>query len=525
MESKIITLPEDLVSKIAAGEVVERPASCVKELVENSIDAGAERVTIEIKGAGIPEIKVSDDGEGMAFEELELAVRSHTTSKLRSESDLWEIKHLGFRGEALPSICQVAEVEILSRPKVSKSSNYIKVKGGEILEHREVGRDIGTTVIVRNLFYNVPVRRKFLKSETTELRHIIFAVQRLALAYTDVSFSLSHNGNKIFDLPKQSLSQRIEVLFNKSFADTLQLIEHKTDLIEVSGYLSRPYITEDVVQQQFIFVNKRPCRERITRKAVENAYGVPLRERKISFILFVNTPPDFVDVNVHPRKDEVRFRNENLVYNVVLQSVSKGLGIKIFPTPGKGEEKELELEDKVFWQFHNSYIFAPTTSGVLIIDQHAAHERVLYEKVLKEPLVSQKLLFPEIVRLTLLEEKIFNEFKAELQKSGFEIEEFGEQTVRVIAMPSVIKDFTANLFKSMLLELEELGKLKDNRFSAVATMVACKSAVKSGNPMSQEEMKALVESLFAAELPYFCPHGRPTFIRMTERELEHKFRK
>ncbi|MCK4352804.1 DNA mismatch repair endonuclease MutL [candidate division WOR-3 bacterium] len=554
MESKIIILSEDLVSKIAAGEVVERPASCIKELIENSIDAGAKRIFCEVRGSGVPELKVSDDGIGMTLSELELAIKPHTTSKLKSEADLWEIKNLGFRGEALPSMCHVAEVEISSRIKErevgmgkgevgsgngevgsgnGEVGSYIRVQGEEVIEKREIARDFGTTVSVRNLFYNMPARRKFLKSETTELRYIVTIIQRLSLAYPDISFILSHKSStgkhEILNLRAQDLTQRIIQLFGKDFLNTLGFVDYTTPSgqagIKIYGYASKPYTLSSRFHQ-FIFVNKRPCRDRIIKKAIENAYGVPLKDRVPSFIIFLDLPPKFIDVNVHPRKEEVRFRDESLIYTTVLKSIREALGIKVpYFQPQVSREDIFELQGSKFWQLHDSYIFAQTRGGVLILDQHAAHERVMYERIMKEPLVSQKLLFPMVIQLTVLEEKFLNEFKDTLEKLGFEVKEFGQQTVRVISIPSVLKNFTPDLFKSMLLELEEYGNTKEDRFSAVAKLLACKSAVKSGESLTQEEMNVLIDELFATQNPYFCPHGRPAIIRMTKEELEHRFGK
>lgn len=518
-------MPPDLVSKIAAGEVIERPASCVKELIENSIDAGAHKITCEVKGSGVPWITVIDDGEGMTSEEVELSVKPHTTSKLKGESDLWEIKNFGFRGEALPSMCRVAEVEISSRSKTESTGYYIEVKGGKLIEKRETARDFGTTVKVSNLFYNVPVRRKFLKSVATELRYITLVIQRLSIAYPDISFTLVHDEHEILSLQSQPIAQRITAIFGKDFMDTLAPVDYKDSEIRVWGYASKPYALSTTANQ-LIFVNNRPCKDKIVRKAVLDAYGTPFKDKLPSFIIFIETQPNSVDVNVHPRKEEVRFSDESLIYSAVLKGTREGLSIKgpFIRAPIK-REGELELDGYKFWQLHNSYIFTQTKDGVLMIDQHAAHERVMYERITREQIMVQKLLFPVIIELSGIEQKFFYEFKDCFKQLGFEMDEFGEQTIRISAIPSVLKEFTSNEFKSMLLELQEYESVKDDKFMATAKLVACKSAIKSGTPLTYEEMESLVKQLLTANNPYFCPHGRPTMIRMTNEELSRKFGK
>ncbi len=532
MEAKIIKLPEDLISKIAAGEVIERPASCIKELVENSIDAGATHISCEVKGNGVPEMRISDDGIGMSIQELELAVKPHTTSKLKDEEGLFEIMNFGFRGEALPSMCRVAELEISSRPKnqprqsgisapLQEVGGYIRVRNEEIIEKRETPRALGTTITIRSLFYNMPVRRKFLKSQATELRYITQVIHRLALAYPDISFTLQHDGREILNLPQQDLSQRIASLFSSDFFDTLAPINYETSGMRIHGYMSKPY-SLSTTYQQYIFINKRPCRDRIVRRATEQAYGIPLKEKTPSYIIFLDLPPNFIDVNVHPRKEEVRFKNESFVFSAIIKGVREGLGIKPF-TEAQERKGEFELEGAKFWQFYDSYIFAETEDGILILDQHAAHERIMYERLQRERTVSQELLFPILVELTEIEQKLLLEFKGSFEQLGFGLEEFGGTTFRVTSIPSVLKNFTPELFKTMLLELSEYGNVSEDKLRDVVKLLACKSAIRAGDSLKDEEMDALVKQLFATENPYFCPHGRPTIIKITKEELERKF--
>ena len=524
MESKIIKLSNDLISKIAAGEVIERPASCIKELVENSIDAGATHISCEVKGNGVPEMRISDNGIGMSIQELELAVKPHTTSKLKDEEGLFKIMNFGFRGEALPSMCRVAELEISSRPKIQEVGRHIRVRNEEIIEKREAPRAPGTTITIRNLFYNMPVRRKFLKAETTELRYITYVIHRLALAYTDISFTFEHDGREILNLPQQEFSQRIAYLFGSDFLDTLAPINYETSGMHICGYVSKPY-NFLATYHQLIFINKRPCRDSVVRRAMEQAYGVPLKEKTPSYIIFLDLPPNFIDVNVHPRKEEVRFKNESFVFNAVIKGVREGLGIKPFNQAQEKRRGEFELEGAKFWQFYDSYIFAQTEDGILILDQHAAHERIMYERLRREQVVPQKLLFPILVELTEIERKLLLEFKDSFEQLGFEIEEFGGTTFRITSIPSVLKNFTPELFKTMLLELSEYGNAGEDKIKEVVKVFACKSAIRAGDSLKDEEMDALVRQLFATENPYFCPHGRPTIIKITKEELERKFGK
>lgn len=523
MESRIITLSDDIIAKIAAGEVIERPASCIKELLENSIDAGANTISVEIKGNGVPELKVTDNGWGMTIEELELATKPHTTSKLKKEEDLFKIMNFGFRGEALPSICKVAEMEITSRIPAEDSGNYIKIKDEQIVEKHPTSRTNGTTIKVKNLFYSMPARRKFLKSTAVELRHIKYVVENLALVYPDIAFTLIHDGKELLKLSHSDLKHRIAEILGNEFLATLSPIEYKVAEFSFSGYLSKPFRFADRAMQ-FVFVNKRPCRDRVIRRAIETAYAAPLKEKVPSFVVFLEVPPEFVDVNVHPRKEEVRFRDETFIFNLIVNAVRTGLGIKGFTSEKpKLMEEEFEPKECEVWQLHSSYILAETPAGLLIVDQHAAHERIMFEQVMKEKVMSQKLLFPILVELTELEKKFLLEFKEYLQKLGFEMEEFGGATWRITAIPSVLKECTQEEFKSILLELQDYEAISEDKFTGTAKLVACKAAIKAGATLKPEEMKSILDKLFQTGNPYFCPHGRPTIIRLTTEELEHKF--
>jgi DNA mismatch repair protein MutL len=512
----IVILDDDTIQKIAAGEVVERPASVVKELVENSIDAGAKRISISFTGGGKDFISVADDGEGMTEEDARLSFLPHSTSKIKSIKDIRTLATLGFRGEALSSIAKVSIIEIHTK-KEENEGIYLRTRGGNIEEVMPKPREVGTTVTVRNLFFNVPARRKFLKSDYVEGEKIKTMITRIAIAYPEISFSLLRDRNLALHLEKNTPEGRINELFGDEVTREMIYIAYEKNGINLSGYISLPEYLKERGRLEYTFVNKRPIRSGLVRSAVKNAYAIPTRERSPSFILNLSVDKKTVDVNVHPRKEEVRFADENFIYGIVFDAVRKRVGIG---TEGGIRERgyEWEMEPTGFWQLHDSYIFAQTKTGVLIIDQHAAHERILYEKIIKEKPVPQKLLFPLIVVLSAKEYEIFTKVRDILATSGFEIEKFGERTVRIASVSSVLKDLTGDEFKEMLYEIRDAKP-----FSDIARTLACRGAIKQKNKLSPEEMNALIDDLFATENPYFCPHGRPTMIKWSIEELSRRF--
>lgn len=512
----IVILDDDTVQKIAAGEVVERPASVVKELVENAIDAGAEKISISFREGGQDLISVTDDGEGMTEEDARLSFLPHSTSKIRSLEDIKTLATLGFRGEALTSIAKVSIMEIHTKKREAEGI-YLRTGGGNIEEVMPRPRERGTTVTVRNLFFNVPARRKFLKSNYAEGERIRTMITGIAIAYPEIAFSLFHNQNLILQLEKTSPEGRINELLGDEVTKEMTYIEYKKNSIRLSGFISLPEYLKDKGKLEYISVNKRPVRSGLIRSAIKNAYGIPTRERSPSFILNLEVDKDIVDVNVHPRKEEVRFADENFIYGTIFGAVREKVGIG---TEGGIRERgyEWEMEPTAFWQLHNSYVLAQTKTGVLIIDQHAAHERILYEKIMKKKPSSQKLLFPLIVLLSTKEYEIFITFKDVLTTFGFEVEEFGERTVRIISVSSFLKDITENEFKEMLYQIRDVKP-----FSDITVTLACMGAVKQKEKLSPEEMNALIDDLFATENPYFCPHGRPTMIKWSIEELARRF--
>jgi len=526
MERKpIIPLREDVIHKIAAGEVIERPASCVKELVENSIDAEATQITIRVKGGGIDLIEVIDNGYGIPADQVELAVESHTTSKINDISDLDNLTSLGFRGEALASIRRVADMEIITRAREEPVGTYLRVENARIVDKRHIARNVGTTVKVYRLFERIPARRKFLKSKRTEFGHILGKIYNYAIAYPEIGFKLVHDDEVVLDLMADELEARLTNLLGEEFMSHLEPFEASASNILVWGYVSRPEML-DTHPQEFVFVNHRPVRSHIIRKAVQDAYGLDDKSKYPSFVIFIELDPAMIDVNIHPRKDEVRFGDEQSLYNLIVDGIRDKLRIKLVkgfarPAAGAGEE-EFILEGARFWQLHNSYIFAQTKQGLIIVDQHAAHERIIYEQLLKSKPTSRRLMFPVVANLTPREYEVYKATNDLLVKFGFDIEEFGHRTVKITAVPGAFEDFDTRTFKEMLLELDKEGKLKRD-IEIIGKTIACKAATKAKQELTSEEMNALIDRLFATQNPFFCPHGRPTLIRITLKELAKRF--
>jgi DNA mismatch repair protein MutL len=619
MENNIIILPEDLVDKIAAGEVVERPASVVKELVENSIDSGAHNISVEIKQGGIKFIRVTDDGSGMDEKNSELAFLRHATSKIKSVDDLYRIKTLGFRGEALPSIASVSLLDMLTRTQESLSGTRTKIEGGVIKDKREAGAPIGTSIVVREIFYNIPARRKFLKSILTETRHVIDLLTKFAIVYPEISLKLTSEGREIFDFKAvDNLRQRVADIFGKNQIE--KMVEIKTETVtetekehittNIGGFLGKAEIARSNRAEFYLFVNRRPIVSRSLYHAVQSGYGELLPKGKFPFaIVFIEIDPGLVDVNVHPTKSEVRFSDEKGVHDLVYSKIKECLtSPEVMPTltetgtetvagkeriqggffPRLGRDlrreelvkhegettkvegvKEKEAEPKAdsspavsgirmteqkegfrmtgkdssggvrtgvqtpreggnLWQLADTYILSQVKGNLMVLDQHAAHERILYEEAMKnltqKPASSQQILFPTVLELSPKEFQIFEASKELIQKLGFEIKSFGGRSILVTAVPSVVKNRSGELFlKEILSELEEEEKVEKNRVKAVAKSFACHAAVKAGDKLTPEEMGSLIHQLFATEEPYSCPHGRPTVVKISLEELNKKF--
>lgn len=549
-------LPDVVANKIAAGEVIERPASVVKELVENSIDAGASWIEIQIEEGGKKLTRVVDDGCGMDSEDLRMAFERHATSKIRTSDDLFYIITKGFRGEALPSIGAVSECSVTSRQKGADRAHRIIVKGGKTAEPSEVGAPEGTSVEVRNLFFNVPARRKFLKSSNTELSHIVEAVTRISLSHPEVGFRLSSGKRRILELaPAPDKGERIRQLFGKELSGSLTRHEISEKGIHLELYLdpdSRPKPSSRWVR---LYVNRRPVTDRLIYSTLREAYSELLPPGRFPIIfLFFDLDPRMVDVNVHPAKLEVRFQNPELIRKVVVKCIREGLGLegkkeavpasaeRLVPErmkrPGTPPSKPAEVFPSALFddffsgqtpatarclQVHNSYIIIETVEGIRIIDQHALHERVLYEEILerlkKARIERQRLLMPEIVELPVADAELLLESREELLKVGFELESFGQGTVAVQAVPKIVSDASiSHLLEELVDSLREGRRGFDERIKTLSAFLACKGAVQSGQRLSELECRALVERLDST--PPICPHGRPISYLIPISEIE-----
>jgi DNA mismatch repair protein MutL len=597
---RIHVLTDTLANQIAAGEVVERPASVVKELVENALDAAATRVDVVIRNGGKTEIRVSDDGHGMGREDALLALDRHATSKIGTEEDLRSVRTFGFRGEALPSIASVSRLS-LETAEAGGVGTRVRISAGRIMGAEECARQRGTTVVVANLFFNVPARAKFLKSAAVETRAIADVMTALALAHLSAGFRLESNGRTLLELPPaRDLATRAAALWGDDFAGALIPLSHPGNGVEVAGLVERPDAAVSGPRRVHLFVAGRPFRDRALQAAAERGYRTTVPQgTRPSFLLYLNVPAGGVDVNVHPSKAEVRFQERNVVEDEVERAVREALaslesaatmdarpglrpattsardrpgprdaargaggagaapargtasGSSLDPgqlalfvaaAPVRGDAEAPQATDgddggvadawrHALWQVHDTYILAETRSGLLIIDQHAAHERILFEALMRDfdagGRPSQRLLFPITLRLSAAEYAVAEDTRALLARAGFEAEPFGGRTVIVHAAPNPHPWFNAEqCLRDMLAELaegSELTRAARNQYERLAMTFACKAAIKAGQPLSGDEMHRLFDELFATELPYHDVHGRPTIVRLSTEELARRF--
>lgn len=580
MRRRVHILPDHIANQIAAGEVVERPASAVKELVENSLDAQSTKIEIAIRNGGKTEVRVADDGYGMSRQDALLAIDRHATSKISEERDLGSIRTLGFRGEALPSIAAVSRFELATAPAEGGEGIRIKINGGRVVAADEIARQPGTTITVRSLFYNVPARAKFLRSAGAETRAISEVATTLALANLSSSFRLSSNGRELLDLPRTGeLASRIAELWGEEFVEGLIPVDHTSGSVRVAGLIQRPALARPGARRAYLFVNGRPFNDRFLVRAAEDGYRttVPQGYRSALF-LYVELPAEQVDVNVHPTKAEVRFRDKMSVEATMTAAVRAALeglesaatldlarrgGGQLLRSPGGAvapggptegiapaqmaifvpspAQDRVEADDpesgwwasrpRGMWQLHDSYILAETRSGLIIVDQHSAHERVLFEQLMRDfdngRAASQRLLFPLTIRLSPAEFQAAEELAGIFERAGFELEAFGANTVIIHAVPNPHGHFDAErCFREMIAELTQGSPLVDsarNQHERVAKSFACKAAIKAGQALSEGEMSELFDRLFAAELPSHDVHGRPTILRLSLDELARRF--
>lgn len=566
----ILVLPEDIASQIAAGEVVERPASVVKELLENALDAGARTVKIEARDAGRSLIEVVDDGVGVPAEELPIALARHATSKLTSAEDLFRIDSLGFRGEALASIGSVSRLTIRSRPAEAEIGARLHVDAGQLGEVEPVGSPPGTMVRVQSLFYNVPARLKFLKTDTTERRHIDDLVTRYALAYPDVRIQLTQDGREVVQSSGQG--DRREILaqiYGSEVARQMLEVDAVHEDLRVSGFISPISLTRANRREITIFVNGRWVQDPALTAAITQAYRTYLMVGRYPLaVLFIGLPPERVDVNVHPAKAEVRFRDRDRVFAGVQRAVRRALlahtpvpelspdvrwrpprseartetwrGERSWGLPGVDAPTEEEPTPqptltggeipllRLVGQVGAAYLVAEGPDGLYLVDQHAAHERVLFERFMaqaEETVVSQTLLEPATVQLPPAQARLLEDQLPTLDRLGFQVEPFGPATFRVRGIPGVLSGLDPGAALRSLVEdfAEDETPLQAEREARLIARVCKRAAVKAGQALSEEEQRALLHDLERCEAPRTCPHGRPTMIHLSVDLLERQF--
>ena len=590
-------------NRIAAGEVIERPASVVKELVENAIDAGATAILVEIEDGGRELIRVVDNGCGIPADELPLAFAEHATSKLTCDDDLFRISTMGFRGEALASIGSVSHARILSRTADSEAAYEIVNRGSAVSDAQAAAGNVGTVVEVRNLFFNVPARRKFLKGASTEAGHISEMLLRLALPHPQISFKLLSGGRKNLDLPASSEEERLLSAWPDHFREQRLPIEMRDAEVRLRGLVGLPELANPTAKYQFFYLNGRHIRDRFIQHAVKEAYrGLTEPGRQPACILLITMPPGDVDVNVHPTKVEVRFRDSGRLHGLLLAGLrEKLLGSDLTPAASIGtgvpEEQRLDMRAKLaaFFQksyeegagpdkailppaapaaslpgfdrpalvpalqplpgiaapaassstlaaatgprlaalqLHNAYLITESEDGLMIIDQHALHERIMYEelhaRLTRGPLESQRLLIPEVVSASPRQLDLLDHIQPLLQRLGIELGVFGPGSIAIQAFPTFLEKLEPGRFVRELLERgeQELLDLHDEELlHGILDMMACKAAVKAGDPLSPQEIEALLSRRELVDRASNCPHGRPTTLRLSLRDLEKQFKR
>ena len=612
MADIIQLLPDSVANQIAAGEVIQRPASVVKELVENAIDAGASQVKINIKDAGRTLIQIIDNGSGMSDTDARMAFERHATSKIKSANDIFAIRTMGFRGEALASIAAIAEVELRTREHDHELGTFIHISGSTIITQEPVSCDKGTNFQIKNLFFNVPARRKFLKSNPAELKHIINEIQRIALANPDISISLHHNGSSIYDLTGSNKRVRIVSIFGKNISQNLIPIDTETTLAKITGFIGQPKHARKTFGEQFFFVNKRYMKHPFFHRAIMQAYEKILPPDAIpSYFISFDIDPADIDVNIHPTKTEIKFENESAIWQILQASVREALGkfnivpsidfdqagsvdipmplrdynevsipeIKVNPSynpfeqhitakshsgsgsnfvstsaersnqtnwqtlykriqpelnsqpqPQEEEPTQFRIEEqqttKNAVQFKNKYILTPVKSGLMVIDQKRAHERILYERLLQvlenHEVASQQQLFPETFELNASDATLLTSILPDLSALGFDIREFGKNSFIINGTPGVLNASSPiEIIESLLEEFKNSPiNLQEKAREAVAVSLAQASAIPYGHTLKQGEINELIDNLFACQTPNFSPKGKKVLSIMPLDDFE-----
>ena len=615
MNDIIQLLPDAVANQIAAGEVIQRPASVVKELVENALDAGATEITVNIKDAGKTLIQISDNGCGMSPTDARMAFERHATSKIRNANDLFCIRTMGFRGEALASVAAIADVELRTKRMEDELGTFIHIVGSDVKTQEPAGVNNGTNFMIKNLFFNVPARRKFLKANSTELKHIIWEIQRVALPHPEIKFSLIHNGTSLYELPVSNYRKRIVDVFGKTLNHSLVNVKEETSIVKIHGFIGQPKYARKTMGEQFFFVNRRYMRHPYFHKALAQAYEQLLPPDTFpSYFLFLDLDPGEIDINVHPTKTEIKFENERDIWPIIHAAVRESLGkhnvvpsidfdqsgsidipvprkstegirypdIKINPDynpfdtekSGSGgsfsqatyrEKKNLEnWEDlysgvqlklkpeeqeagslqgnndlysnsreqfggKKVMQLKQRYILTPVKSGLMVIDQKRAHERILYEQfmeVLKsDSVASQQQLFPQTIELNPADAELLRTILDDLLSLGFDIREFGKNTFIINGTPGVLDVNSPEMIVEKLLE-EYKNSPVDARIKAkeqIAVSLAKASALEYGHELKQEEVDHLIDNLFACSTPNFSPDGKKVLTIISTEDIEKSF--
>jgi DNA mismatch repair protein MutL len=624
---KINILSEDVRNKIAAGEVIERPASVVKELVENAIDAKATAITVIVENGGKDLIQVIDNGHGMEPDDAMLALESHATSKIRNVDDIVHISSLGFRGEALPSIASVSHFTMVTRSADLDVATRIEINDGKLRDVQKTSSNPGTTIWVRGLFKSLPARRKFLRSETVELRHIMKYFHYQAIIYPSISFKLiADTRQKLNYIGSDDRNLRMSEIFGAGFfQDDLIQISGQNKDYRVDGYIFGLEERQDkLIDAQYVFINGRFINDKTVKHSIKSAYEPHISKTRVwmkgttpPYILFVQVPATQIDVNVSPTKNEVRFRENNLVHSLIFETLSRALRryeddkfqsarqkfhipfdsekastferevlVHKTPVPKYGEYRKEHanlFQDDLFrsddpipqrdipivnpeqsteqqeilpdlpndsvsyklllkneedyvnpWQLHNTYIFVQVEDGLVIIDQHAAHERIIYEKLIHRtagaPAVRQKLILPLVIDIppyiaSEIRELVDQNLEL-FHKIGFELKKFSGDSIVIEEIPAELGDFQGGkVFVEILKQLESEMELNTDFRDSLAKSISCKAAIKAGKPLSRKEMLSLINNLFACRVPYFCPHGRPLIVKMSITDFEKKFKR
>ncbi|RYG21899.1 MAG: DNA mismatch repair endonuclease MutL [Chitinophagaceae bacterium] len=611
MSDIIQLLPDSVANQIAAGEVVQRPASAVKELLENAIDAGADKIQLIIKDAGKALIQVIDNGCGMTVTDARMCFERHATSKVRKAEDLFAIRTMGFRGEAMASIAAIAQVELKTKRHEDEIGTLIQIEGASFIKQEPVGTSNGTSISIKNLFYNTPARRNFLKSNPAEMRHIIDEFQRVAMAKPHIAFSLHHDGVEIYRLPASALKQRIIHLFGNNYNQRLIPVEEETTIINLKGYIGKPEFAKKTRGEQFFFVNDRFIKDAYLNHAVNKAYQELLPDDNFPlYVLFIDIDPAKIDVNVHPTKTEIKYLDEKSIYAIIHSAVKRSLGrFNITPTIDFNQEtgfnqmispmapedivppsiafnpefnpfgeskstakepsylrnhgnagtstrdwgslyevtqtrpvqqaalhqthveNEFEPVQKQFMQVHNRYIVSQIKSGVMVIDQQAAHERILYERFLlhleDRKGASQQSLFPQTVTLSPNDYELAKSLLDDIKSLGFEVREFGKNTLVIEGIPVDLGGAAINetqLFEHLIEGYKNSQQeLKLDRRDSLARSMARNSAIRAGTSLGQQEMNTLIEELFACKTPNFSISGKPVIQTIALSEIAMKF--